>query len=74
MSKKEILVNIESILPILEQWVKNKEVVASGGDMDIIKELAKVLVPERTWCWTCSAGKGELLTIIYSYYQREKSK
>lgn len=73
MTKADILSKIESVLPILSQWMQYKEVVASGADMDTIKELAKILVPERSWCWTCSAGKGELLTIIYSYYQREKS-
>ncbi|QEC78751.1 hypothetical protein [Mucilaginibacter ginsenosidivorax] len=74
MTKADILSKIDTVLPMLQQWMQYKEVVASGADMDTIKELAAVIVPERTWCWTCPAGKGELLTIIYSYYQRESQK
>lgn len=71
MSKEDILSMILPLLPKLQQWMQYKNVALEAPEREQVKVLAGVLAPGRTFCFHCSPSVGELLTIIYSYYQRE---
>jgi hypothetical protein len=73
MTKADILTNIETILPKLKQWIQYKEASFEPEEMQIVKEVAAAILPDRMISWGCTSCAGEILTLIWSYYQREKN-
>lgn len=72
MSKQDILTNIEIILPKLQQYIQYKETSFEPNELTIVKQIAAQIQPNRIFAWGCSPCAGEALTIIWSWYQREK--
>ncbi|WP_428329029.1 hypothetical protein [Mucilaginibacter sp.] len=73
MEKAEILNLIEQILPKIQQWIIYKEASFEPDEMQIVKQVAAVIQPGRVFNLNCTPCAGELLTLIWSYYQREKN-
>ncbi len=72
MNKEDILTLIETILPKLQQWITFKEASFEPEEMVIVKQLATTILPGRIISWGCTPCAGEILSIIWAYYQREK--
>lgn len=72
MTNPEIITQIETILPKLEKWIIFKEASFDPNELNVIKDLATTLLPGRIINWSCSPCASEILTIIWSFYQREK--
>ena len=72
MDNIEILKNIEMILQKLQQWITYNEASFEPEELAIVKEIGKDILPSRLINYACPPCVGELLTTIWSYYQREK--
>ena len=72
MDKAVILTNIEEILPKVQQWITYKEASFEPEEMNIVKLVAAAIMPGKLLNFGCTPCAGEVLTTIWSYYQREK--
>ena len=73
MDNQNILSMIETILPKLEKWIIFKETSFEPNELSIAKDIAASILPGKVINWTCSPCASEVLTTMWSFYQREKN-
>lgn len=74
MTPKEILEQIEIILPKLQQYITYKETTLDDSERTILTAVGKAIVPDRSYSLACGSCGVELIQIVWAYYQREKNK